>query len=64
MSRKPIICVRGNEKGLKYRYSHIAYAGELPIIFSTDLPKREFEKAVDGHYTDEQIERFEETGQF
>jgi hypothetical protein len=60
---KPIIQVKENATH-KYKNCFKAYALDASILFVTDLSKREFDNLLDGKYTTEQIQRYEETGNF
>ena len=60
---KPIMQVKENAT-YKYKNCFKAYALNVPILFVTDLSKKEFYSLLDGKYTSEQIQRYEETGSF
>ena len=68
LNLKPIAVIKGQEQGFVYKYVRIAYAAGVPMEFSTDLDKKQWEKFLDGEhggfYKKEEIERFELTGKF
>ena len=48
MLEKPILAVKGYEDGFTYKYVRTAYCLGVPIEFSTDLTKEEFDKIING----------------
>lgn len=62
-TKKPIIMM--GESQFKYKYIRTAYLmGDIPIQIQTDLKQQDFEKFIDGYFTQEQVDRFELTGSF
>lgn len=61
---KPIIASNDCNGDLLYKYTRKAYVGDFAVEFFTDLTEDQFDKLFDGGFTQEQIERYEETGLF
>ena len=61
--RKPIIQIEDSVT-FDYKYCHVGYVLNVPILCYSDLNERQFEMLCDGKFNRKQIEKFEMTGKF
>lgn len=61
---KPIMAIKGQENGWKYKYVRTGYIFDDSMEFSTDLSEEGWNNLLNGKYTEDEILKYESTGNF